>query len=344
MTITVATDTLVYGVVPDTTIERVAFVTGSVVDEATGKPIENAIVRADRPSIVARCVAGGYFAASGMLERVFPDHATLGWSITLSFTAPRYRPRTVVVTIVAGALFPVSGGTVRLRPLPVRLEGRVAKESDRTGIAAANVAPKTGTASLLLRTTAHVDHASGINITPVTIAPTGPARSVDVAVKAGVTVIKLDNVAGLALNDILRFGAAPAEYVIVDSVDAGAVTVALRYPLTRSYAKGAIVQGVTATTVPGPVATTRSIDAGDGLVVLAAPLTADAIEISDPPALEYHDVNVVADADGFFAADGITGLPSLTLTASAAAFSPLDYDWTIDYSRPVAALSFRLKP
>jgi hypothetical protein len=342
--LTIATDTVVYSVVPDATIERVAFVTGSLVDEATGKPVENAAVRADRTSIVARVVAGGYFAASGMIERVFPDHATTGSSTTLTFTAPRYRPRTVIVPIGAGVLFPVIAGAVFLRPLPVRVAGRVAKESDRTGIAGATVAPKAGTAAVLLRTTAHADHASGLNVTPVTIADAGPVRAVDVAIKGGASVVTLDNVGGLAANDILRFGAVPSEYAIVDSVDAGAVTVTLRYALTRSYAKGAAVQSVTAIPLPGATATTRSIDAGDGLLLLTAALAASAVEISDPPLLEYHDVNAIADADGFFTADGIGGVGVLTLSASALGFAPLDYEWIIDYSRPVAALSFRLKP
>lgn len=342
--LTIATDTVVYSVVPDATIERVAFVTGSLVDEATGKPVENATVRADRTSIVARVVAGGYFAASGTIERVFPDHATTGSSVTLTFTAPRYRPRTVIVPIAAGALFPVIAGTVFLRPLPVRVAGRVAKESDRSGIAAATVAPKAGTAAVLLRTTAHADHASGVNVTPVTLGAAGPVRTVAAAIKGGTSIVTLDNVGGLAANDVLRFGAAPAEYAIVDSVDAAALTVTLRYALTHSYAKGAAVQSVTATPLPGATATTRSIDAGDGLLLLTAALAASAIEISDPPLLEYHDVNAVADADGFFAADGIGGVGTLNFTASATGFTPQDYEWIIDYSRPVAALSFKLKP
>ncbi len=342
--IKIATDTVIYSVVPDTSIERVAFVTGSVVDEVTGKPVERASVRVDRRSVLASVVTGGYFAASGSLGRVAPDHATVAWSIAFTFTAPRYRPRTVTVPIAAAALFPVNGGIVRLRPLPVRLEGRVSKEADRTAIAGATVAVKSAQKALLLRTTAHADHASGISITPVTLANAGLLRHVAAAVKGGATLIQLDDVGVLGAGSVLRFGTAQFEYAVVDFVDTTAKTVALRDPLTRSYASGAEVQGVTATADPGAVATTRSIDAGDGLLVLAAPLAATVIEISDPPHLEYHEVNAVSDGGGFFAADGIAGIHTLTLTASAAGFQPLDLEWTIDTSRPVAALGFRLEP
>ena len=69
-----------------------------------------------------------------------------------------------------------------------------------------------------------------------------------------------------------------------------------------------------------------------------------AIEIADESAPSTTSTNIVADADGFYAADGIVGVPSLTLRASALLFTPLDREWTIDSTGPWPRLRFRLKP
>lgn len=341
--VTIATDAFVYSAVPDTTISATAFVTGRVIDEVTQQPLEFATVRADRASVYTRVAAGGYFAASGSPARLFPDLATTPYALELTFRAERHRELVVPVAIPAGTLFPIALGDVRLRPLPVRLEGRVVRESNRTGIAGAELSIQSPSTALLLRTTAHADHPSGVNVVPRTLA-IGAAFSVAGAVTGGATSVKLaPNVLGLAAGSILRF--APSEYVVVDSVEgAPANRVTLRYPLTHSYPDLTPVREFTPLAAGAPVATARSIDAGDGLLVLAAVMSAPAIEIADGLRTEYHDTNRITDTDGFFAADGIAGVPSLTLRASAPPLAPLDTEWIIDSSRPVAALGFRLKP
>lgn len=342
--VTIATDSWIYSAVFDASIVHTAFVIGRVVDEVTGLPLENATVRADRESVRTRVASGGYFAVSGSVDRLFPDLAIVGYTLTLTFRADGHREHVETINIPAGTLFPIVHADVMLRPLPVRLEGRVVRESNRTGIAGATVAIKPPSNAVLLRTVAHLDHASGVNITPQTLTPLAPARSVDEAVIGGATVVQLDSVAGLAGNPILRFGLTPPEYAVVDSIDVPTRRVTLRHPLTRSYPLLAPVRAVNAVAAGAAAATTRSIDAGDGVLILAAVMNPTSIEIADGVKTEYHDANVIADADGFYAADGITGVPSLALRATAAVFQPLDRDWTIDYSRPVAALSFRLKP
>ena len=72
--------------------------------------------------------------------------------------------------------------------------------------------------------------------------------------------------------------------------------------------------------------------------------SATAVEISDGLRTEFHETNRVTGSEGFYAADGIVGVANLALRASAAGFQTLDTDWIIDYGRPLAALSFRLKP
>jgi hypothetical protein len=340
--VTIATDVWIYSAVPDTSILTTAFVTGRVIDEVTQQPLELATLRADRASVFTRVAAGGYFAVSGSAARLFPDLATTPYALTLTFRADRHRELVVPVPIPAGTLFPIAHGDVRLRPLPVRLEGRVVRESNRTGVGGATIAVKPPGTALLLRTTAHVDHPAGVNVIPRTL-NIGAAFTVAGDVRGGATsVVLAPNVLGLGPGSILRF--APAEYVVVDSVDGPANRVTLRYPLTHSYPDLAPVRQFSVLPGGAPVATARSIDAGDGVLVLGGVMNATAVEIADGLRTEYHETNRVTDADGFFAADGIVGVANLTLSASAPPLQTLDADWVIDYSRPVAALSFRLKP
>jgi hypothetical protein len=341
--VTIATDTWIYSAVPDTSILTTAFVTGRVIDEVTQRPLEGASVRANREAVSTRVTQGGYFAAAGSAARLFPDLATTAYALELTFRADRHRELVVPVPIPIATIFPIAFGDVRLRPLPVRLEGRVVREANRTGIAGATIAIKPPSTALLLRTTAHTDHPAGVNVIPRTL-NIGAAFTVAGDVRGGATSLKLaPNVAGLGAGSILRF-TTTSEHVVVDTVDGPANRVTLRYPLTHSYPDTAPVREFTVLPGGAPVATARSIDAGDGLVVLTAVVNATAIEISDGVRTEFHEINRVTDADGFYAADGIAGVANLTLRATAAPLQPLDADWTIDYGRPVTALGFRLKP
>ena len=341
--VTIATDTWIYSAVPDTSIITTAFVTGRVIDEVTSQPLELATLRADRASVSTRVTQGGYFVASGSTPRLFPDLATTAYALELTFRAERHRERVVPIAIPIATLFPILHGDVRLRPLPVRLEGRVVRESNRTGISGATISIKPPSTAMLLRTTAHVDHPAGVNVIPRTL-NVGAAFTVDGAVRGGDTAMKLKpNVAGLAAGSILRF-ATKSEYVVVDTVDGPANRVTLRYPLTHSYPDLAPVDAFTVVPGGAPVTTARSIDAGDGVIVLSAVTSATAVEISDGLRTEFHETNRVTGSEGFYATDGIVGVANLALRASAAGFQTLDTDWIIDYGRPLAALSFRLKP
>lgn len=341
--VTIATEHWIYSAVPDTSILTTAFVTGRVIDEVTEQPLDFATLRADRPSVHTRVAQGGYFAASGSAGRLFPDLATTAYALELTFRAERHRELVVPVPIPIGTLFPIKHADVRLRPLPVRLEGRVVRESNRTGIVGATITIQSPANAILLRTVAHTDHPLGVSVIPRTL-NVGAAFTVDGGVRGGETSVKLKpNVAGLAAGSILRF-TRTSEYVVVDTVDGPANRVTLRYPITHSYAD--LEPADEFTVMPGgaPVATSRSIDAGDGVLVLGAVMSATAVEISDGPRTEFHETDRVSGTDGFFAAAGIAGVANLTLRASALGFQALDVDWIIDYSRPVAALSFRLKP
>ena len=85
----------------------------------------------------------------------------------------------------------------------MRLEGRVTREADRTGIGGAGVAIKPPSTAVLLRTVAHTDHVSGVNVFPRTM-NIGAALTLDEDVLGGATSVKFVSVAALAGNPILR--------------------------------------------------------------------------------------------------------------------------------------------
>jgi hypothetical protein len=342
--VTILYGSFTYLAVPDVMNMRTALVTGTVVDEATAIGLDTVALRVDRPGVRGRVNAGGFFAAAGSVDALFPDLATTAYALVLTFTTDRHLDKTLAVAIPAGSLFPLDQGFVRMRPMPVRLEGRVTRESIRTPIAGARVALKSPVTAVLLRTPAHLAHA-GVSLTPKALAIAPGATTLTQPLPAGETLLHLNSVAAIGSGSVLRFGAPPvAEYAVVTSVDAAAKTAILSHPLWRSLGATEAVQPVSAAGA-GAVATTRDIDRGDSLVQLAAAMAADAIEISDPSPsrVEYHETGLISDANGFFGAGGIAGVRSLTLRASAAGFIPLDQDWTVDSGQAVAELSFRLK-
>jgi hypothetical protein len=137
-----------------------------------------------------------------------------------------------------------------------------------------------------------------------------------------------------------RFGG--REYGVVAAVDLVLHVVTLEHALHRSYAAGAVVRGVT-TGAGAATTTTRSVDAGDGLLLLGAPLTGTAVAIGGAP-VEYHDLGAISDANGFWAVDGVGGVRGVTFRAAAAPFADLDVPLTLDYGNAVNPLGFRLKP
>jgi hypothetical protein len=341
--VTITTEEMEYRAIPDESVRRIAFVTGAVVDEATGVGVSEARLRVDRNGAAARVTAGGFFAVSGATESLFPDLATTAYSLDLHFAALHYKAKALTIPIPAATSFPIPAGVVRLRPEPVRIEGRVTRESNRLQIAGANVEVTAPANVLLLRAPSYMNHAL-VNVTPVTMLAAGPLRSLSSGAAAGSRVLTLNNVAGLGNGSILRIGNPPAsEYAVLDGADAPTSTATLRHALWHSYPQFANAQAVTAMPAGPAVAVARNTDAGEALLVLAAPLVAAIVEITDGPDSEYHDTNLVADGDAFFGADGIAGVPSLTLRASAGGFLPLNRDVPLDPTRPVIDVSFRLK-
>ncbi len=338
MTVTIVTDAWTFAVAPEAPITRAAVFIAKVVDEASGtEPRTPLEVRTNREMAFARAGTGGMISVSGRIEHLFPDLATTIYKLDITISARGYRTHTRSETIPIASAFPIDLGTIALRPFPVRIEGRVTKESDRTPIAGAAVRVVTPKV-LLLREPAYYDHPTGTAVTLRTLTP-GAARTLDQAAPAGTLTFLLNNVGGLAGGDVLLFG--DSEYGVIDTIDAPAKLVTLKHGLRRSYAKNATVKPV-AIVAGAATTTSRDVNAGDGILLLNAPLAGNAVSIGGVP-IEYHDLGVVSDASGFYAANGVGGARELTFRASAGGFIDLDVPLAIDYASPVNPSSFRLR-
>jgi hypothetical protein len=320
----------------DQPITRVAVFVARVVDEVSNsEPRTTVQASTNRETALVRVGTGGTLSVSGRVEHLFPDLATTAYALDLTIEADGYRPVKRALAIPIAAAFPIDLGAIPLRPYPVRIEGRVTRESNRAPVANAlirAVTPKV----VLLRVPAYADHPAGAAVTVQTLTP-GAALTLDAAAPAGTLTFVLNNVAGIAASDVLQFG--DAEYGIVDTVDAPAKSVTLKHALQRSYAKNAAVKPVAAA---AGAATTlaRDVNAGDGILQLTAAVTGDAVSIGGA---EFHDLGVRSDAGGFWAANGAGGVRELLFRASAGGFLDLDVPHTIAYAHPVNPLSFKLR-
>jgi hypothetical protein len=332
----IVTDAGTFHVALDLRIDRVAVFTARVVDEVSNtEPRTTVEAFTNREMAIARAGEGGMLSVSGRIEHLFPDLATTAYSLDLTIEADGYRTVKRTLAIPIASPFPIDLGTIPLRPYPVRMEGRVTRESNRAPITTATIkviTPKL----LLLRVPAYADHPAGAAVTEQTLTP-GAARTLDADAPAGTLTLVLDNVAGLAGNDVLLFG--DAEYGIIDTVDTPAKSVTLKHALRRSYAKNATVKPVA---VAAGAATTlaRDVNAGDGILQLTAPLAGDAVSIGGT---EFHDLGVLSDAGGFYAANGVGGVRELLFRAKAGGFLDLDVPHTIAYAQPINPLSFKLR-
>jgi hypothetical protein len=336
---------LTYLVVDDLTLSFPALMTGLVQDEVAGTPLaQQFTAEADRPGTASKIAGDGLYAVAGFVEKVFPDIATLPYNVTLTIKANGYRDNSVVVNVPINAAFPVQAPIVLLRPLPVRIQGRVVKEKDRTPIAGALVSTTTPKV-VLLRTPTYFAHAKNVTIRARPLNPTGGAKQLAADAHAGSLALKLNSVAGLAANNVLRIGPdAKTDYAIIAALGSGPGELTLKSGLAHSFAAGTAVRRVTPGAVAASTQLARAADAGDGLLLLNANLSGTALEISDAPLIEYHDLNVLSDTEGFYALNAVGGVKTLDLVASAMGFTDLKIAYTLDYGAPLNILNFRLLP
>ena len=155
----------------------------------------------------------------------------------------------------------------------------------------------------------------------------------------------LDNNGGLAFGDHLQLGDDPAaEIYEVTSVGPDPGLVVLQSPLAASFAMNAPARKVTVSGASGTTTLNRSADAGDGVLVVNTALTDKGIEIVDGALTEYHWLNAISDAAGYYHARGVAGVKSLELLCNATGFSTFDQPWFPEYSNLVNVVDFRLTP
>lgn len=305
----------------DRPLERRALAVGRIVDAIAGTPPrEPVMIRVQGRGVKVRMGSDGLFAVSGR---------ELAESVTISLAARRYAPRSIVLPI--STALPVDLGIIELCPLPVRLEGRVTREADRTPLAAAEIAIEKAQKLLLLRTPLLRAHAKGAAVAILTLT-TGTPRTLATAAPAGTRTFALDDASGLGPGDVLQFG--KREYGVVDS--ASTSDVILTGALRRTYAAGAPVTPVTVGPVAAMTRTRRDAAPGDALLAIEDPTEGNAAAVGNP--LEYHDLGALTDADGYFAVDGVGAERSITLVAEETAEAV-----TIDYGKDVNRVSLRLE-
>lgn len=334
-----------------------ALITGSVADEVVGGPFRRSFtVTADRPGMASRTIDGGLFALSGYPEQVFPALATTPYTVNLSVEAAGYAPAALVVNVPAGSALPVPAPVIPLRPLPVRLQGRVVDDHTRAPIAGATVllhsaAPPPHLAGL--RWLLHFPHPAGTAVQEQSFTPAAAAKQLTAPASAGSPTVTLSDRAGLAAGGVLRLGPPPqVEYAVIASLAPtppnpllpGDVT--LTAPLSRSFAALTAVQPVT----PGAAGVTRHLTAdagaGEGVLLLDGPLTGDTIAVPDaiPARLEYGALGAISDGQGYYALNSVGRIRNIVLVVSAPAHTTRTVPWIIDYDQPVTIIDIRLSP
>lgn len=336
----------VYTVVDDLALTYLALITSALVDEVWGTPLDvEATITSDLLGTGVNFADGALFAVTGYAELVFPKLATKSYTVNLHIVAPGYRTTDIGILVPAGSTLPFAYPTIAMRPLPVRLQGRLVKQSDRSAIDGAKIS-STDPTVLLLRSPLYFDHAKLTTINAFSFLAAGPLRKLAAPVLNGSSTIFLNNVAALGATQTLQIGADPlAELAVISTLGPGAGQVNLQTSLNSSFPQLTPVQQMTPTG-PGPsVKLARSGNAGDGLVVLNAGLPTDAIQVLDGAQTEFHLLNAISDSSGYYHVNGLAGVKSLKLQASASGFTTSPpTQWFLDYNNPVNVVDFRLKP
>jgi hypothetical protein len=332
---------ILYTVIDDVFFDYAVIVSGAVRDATSGSLLGTVpAVSVDLAGITGRFTAG-YYAGAATIPLVFPKLATQAYSFNIAFRATGYRNKFLAVAVPMNAVFPLSPGDANLVPLPVRLQGRVVRNTvARPPVPGALIA-STDLKHPLLRTGLESAHAAGETVQQLVLTPAGPVRHLTLPAVAGDSVIQLDNMAGLVPGSVLKIGPDERDdYAIVSAVGA---MVVLRLPLVRSGAAGAVVQEQT----PGAPAVTTTLaastEAGDGALSLAGNLaTADPVSVGAGPALEYRTLGALTDADGYYGLDGLTGFQTVAIAASKALFPTQNVNWMPVYGLDPNVLNFRL--
>ncbi len=346
-----------YTVVEDVTSVFGVLVTGTATDDVTGTAPRTALeLRTDREGVFAKALESGAFCLAGELERVLPGHATTPHSFALRIRAAGYVAQTVTVSAPAASAIPIVLAPVALRPLPIRVQGRVVQSStDRSPAPGAivRVADDGAQGRLSLRTPLHADHALGAPVQARAAAPVGAQRTLTRDAAGGADILALS---GAPVTGTPVLGLEPQrrlEFVPVAMTGPAPREITLTQRLTRSYPAGTPVAEfafTTPTPTPPMRQLTRGARAGDGLLLLngSVATAATAVQVGDAAAgpIELHSVGAVADPQGFYALDGVGGVATITLRARptpGGAAGPV-VPWTLDAGRSPNLVNLQLAP
>ena len=350
---------LLYTVVDDCTTTYWAIFTGEVTDEIMGAfDAPGFTVEAGLAGLATKTTDHGLFAVTGYPQQAFPKLAMMGTTVPLTFKAPGFRDHKIWQPVPLGTTFPVPVGTVLLRRLPVRIQGRVVNDLTRAPIAGAlvlsvdNPVTPPSIHTTALRTPLYFDHASGKTAQLVTIASTDSATlKADVAV--GSQVVRLSTRTGLGPGSIVQISSASnlvVEYGVVDHLGPGSAAaegdVFFRNALNRSYSSvptlAPVIQFVNATPMGGAVSLASDANAGDSVLLAnellnGGPLVVDA----GTPGAEYHEVGALTDGDGYYALEGVGRVQQIFLQSSQGALLKT-VGWFIEYDHAVNVVDLRL--
>jgi hypothetical protein len=345
-----------------------ALISGRVLDEISGLPIPPVYsITATRhgtgramPEIATRVMDGGFYCLSGYLEQVFPAVApAVAYQVDLVVTAPSYRNASPTVVIPPGAIFPVPVPDVLLRPLPLRLQGRVTRASDGNPLAGAFVTlvddphpaglPPGHIVALRYPLAGAHPGPGGPAAAVTPMGPQGGLRNLTANASAGTIVVQLNDRTGLVPGDVLYLGAMVrgdglfAELALPSPpVVALPGAVELTSPLPHDVASGTTAQGFTPAGPLTPLAMVAA--AGDGLILTQALIVASAVAVADPggAATEYRLVGALADGAGYYRLDGIGRVATVFVSASLGALAAGPIPWTLLYGQPVNVIDLQV--
>ena len=360
LTHTVDDNDRIYLVTEDVIAFHFALVIGTVLNETTDKLLRAQLdVRPSRQDVKIKTFADGMFCVTGIPALVFPDLATTAYSLDITIRAPGFREMSRTVNLPAGTALPfrIPAPPIRLRPLPVRLQGRVVRDiTTRPGLGGADVtvdfAPGPGERVVALRSPLHYAHDPGATALPVAFSNSGVVKTVEITAPPGSDRLTVSDRTGLMNGQIVRIGAESAgQFGAIKDRPTPPTTmnvpgdIVLEHPIARGARKGDLVRRMNVT--PGGPAGmrpfTRAGDAGDGLIFVnsAFPPGTAAVRIDSPAGQEYQALGALADADGFYYLDGLGRVATLAVTATSGALSET-VSWMIPFDQPVSYLDFLL--
>lgn len=337
----------------DPTLEYDAVAIGRVESQISGGRPPDVIVTTSRPDIGATVISADFCLAAAV-QRSLPAPATI--AITLS--APGFVPLTAAVTIDPAAI-PAALGTFRLRPYPVRIQGRVVAADTGAGLPGARVlaiddptvSVPPSVHSLALSRPLGRSHGASAALQQYAVSGAGPALGFAQPAALGDTEIMLETRSGLSSGGVLGIGPTAAgdyaEYAEIADPGPGPLSapgpVTLSAGLTVSFPVGPAAALLTITAT-GTTSSLADAAASGEAVVAADDLMSGLLRIEPGPSEEYRSVGAVTDDGGYYRLDGIGHVVSLWLAAEAAPYHSAHQPLTVPFGVPVTVVDFELSP